>query len=95
VLADFIMMVVWLLFDLPPFLLLTGHLAPVCHCLLQYLLKHQLGGQWLYPVHRLDRATSGVVLYCLSTEAASQLSRSLREREVKKVGRDLILETPP
>jgi 23S rRNA-/tRNA-specific pseudouridylate synthase len=57
-----------------------------CHCLLQYLLKHQLGGQWLYPVHRLDRATSGVVLYCLSNEAASQLSRSLREREVKKVG---------
>lgn len=34
------------------------------------LLKEQLGGTYLYPVHRLDRATSGVVLYALSSAAA-------------------------
>ncbi len=30
------------------------------------LLKRQLGGTWLYPVHRLDRPTSGLVVYCTS-----------------------------
>ena len=28
------------------------------------LLKQQLGGTYLYPVHRLDRPTSGVVVFC-------------------------------
>ena len=36
------------------------------------LLKHQLN-QWLYPVHRLDRGTSGVLLFAFSSEIAAQL----------------------
>lgn len=31
-------------------------------------------GQWVYPVHRLDRGASGVVLFALDTEAARAFS---------------------
>lgn len=30
------------------------------------LLKEQLGGTWVYPLHRLDRPTSGVLLFGLT-----------------------------
>lgn len=39
-------------------------------------LRDQLG-QRVYPVHRLDRATGGVVLFGLSSDAARQLAASL------------------
>lgn len=41
-------------------------------------------GQWVYPVHRLDRGTSGVLLFALSSEVASLLGHSFRERLVQK-----------
>lgn len=47
------------------------------------LVRDQLG-QWVYPVHRLDRATSGVLLFALSSEAAEKLSVLVRERRLKK-----------
>jgi tRNA pseudouridine65 synthase len=37
-----------------------------------------LAGQYVYPVHRLDRATSGVLLFALGREAASLLGRQLQ-----------------
>ena len=36
------------------------------------LVRDQLG-QWVYPVHRLDRGASGVLLFGLSSEAARVL----------------------
>jgi tRNA pseudouridine65 synthase len=48
------------------------------------LLKQQLGGAYLWPVHRLDRPTSGVVIYGLSKEAASGFGELNRERRVVK-----------
>lgn len=42
-------------------------------------LRDQLGS-WVYPVHRLDRATSGVLLFALDSDAAEQLSVLLRGR---------------
>lgn len=47
------------------------------------LLRDQLG-QWVYPVHRLDRATSGVLLFALSSEAAAAVSRLFAEGTVEK-----------
>ncbi|QXD17263.1 tRNA pseudouridine(65) synthase TruC [Rhodocaloribacter litoris] len=41
-------------------------------------------GQWVYPVHRLDRPTSGVLLFGLSSEAARHLGLALAERTVRK-----------
>jgi len=37
------------------------------------LVRDQIG-QYVYPVHRLDRPTSGVLLFALTKEAASKLS---------------------
>jgi len=56
----------------------TGR-APV---LLQQL-RDQLQ-QWVYPVHRLDRPTSGVIVFGLSPAAARQLSMQFRLHEVEK-----------
>ncbi len=59
-----------------------NHSAPPHrNCL--HLLKEQLG-QYLYPVHRLDRATSGVLLYALTPESARALARQFEERLLHK-----------
>ncbi len=47
------------------------------------ILRDQLG-QWVYPVHRLDRATSGVLVFGLSSEAAQRLAQLFKERQVRK-----------
>lgn len=47
------------------------------------LLRDQLG-QWVYPIHRLDRSASGVLLFGLSPEAASVAARAFREKSVTK-----------
>lgn len=46
-------------------------------------LRNQIG-QHVYPVHRLDRATSGVIIFGLSSEAASQLNELFMSHEVSK-----------
>jgi tRNA pseudouridine65 synthase len=47
------------------------------------IVRDQLG-QYVYPVHRIDPATSGVVIYALSSEMASLLSRQFRDQELVK-----------
>ena len=49
------------------------------------LLKRQLGGTYLYPVHRLDRPTSGVLVFGKTREAAQGFGVLARERRVAKV----------
>lgn len=46
-------------------------------------LRDQIG-QRVYPVHRLDRPTSGVLLFGLNSEAAKELVVQFENREVKK-----------
>lgn len=41
-------------------------------------------GQNVYPVHRLDKVTSGLVLLAKNKEATSELSQSFAGRRVKK-----------
>ncbi|MBS1959238.1 MAG: tRNA pseudouridine(65) synthase TruC [Bdellovibrionales bacterium] len=41
-------------------------------------------GKYIYPVHRLDGATSGVMVFALSSEIASKLQKQFKERTVKK-----------
>ena len=48
------------------------------------LLVRRMVRQRVWPVHRLDRPTSGVVLFALDREAAGELGRQLREHQVKK-----------
>lgn len=46
-------------------------------------LRDQLG-QRVYPVHRLDRPTSGVMLLALTPEVATRLTEAFAERRVAK-----------
>ncbi len=46
-------------------------------------VRNQIG-QYVYPVHRLDKPTSGVLLFALSKEAAKDLSLLFRENKVQK-----------
>ncbi len=47
------------------------------------VVRDQLG-KYLYPVHRLDPATSGVLAYALSSEAAAAIQAQFRAGTVKK-----------
>jgi tRNA pseudouridine65 synthase len=51
--------------------------------LLQWVREHQLG-KHVYPVHRLDRGTSGVVLFAKSPEAAKRLMDQFETRSAQK-----------
>jgi len=46
-------------------------------------LRDQLGRR-VWPVHRLDRATSGVLVFALDSESARQLGQAFMERRVEK-----------
>jgi tRNA pseudouridine65 synthase len=47
------------------------------------LLRDQIG-QYVHPVHRLDKPTSGVLLFALNAEIAQVMSELFRSREVQK-----------
>lgn len=46
-------------------------------------LRDQIGS-WVYPVHRLDRPTSGVLLFAKSADVAHRLSLLFEQHEVSK-----------
>lgn len=41
-------------------------------------------GKWVYPVHRLDRPTSGILVFGLNSDSAASLSDIFAQRMVKK-----------
>lgn len=47
------------------------------------LLRDMLG-TFVYPIHRIDRATSGIVLFALNQESHSALNLCMREGSIKK-----------
>jgi len=47
------------------------------------LLRDQIG-QRVYPVHRLDKPTSGALLFALQSETARLLSRQFAEQQIHK-----------
>ena len=48
------------------------------------MLRDQLGGEWVYPLHRLDKPTSGVLVFALSSEYAREFSKVFASREIQK-----------
>jgi tRNA pseudouridine65 synthase len=58
------------------------------------LVRDQLG-QWVYPVHRLDRGASGVLLFGLSSDAARVLCRQFEQHEAQKRYLALVRGSPP
>jgi tRNA pseudouridine65 synthase len=47
------------------------------------ILRDQLG-QWVYPIHRLDKPTSGVLLFALSKESARLMSEQFKIHIIQK-----------
>jgi RluA family pseudouridine synthase len=76
----------------PPWLTVQGTRASRLGSL-ERLLRERLDRPRLTPVHRLDRETSGVVLFAGDAEAASDLGRQFQRRTVEK--RYLAVIAPP
>ena len=47
------------------------------------LVRDQLE-QWVYPIHRLDKATSGVLVFALDKETARRMTRSFTDETISK-----------
>ena len=58
------------------------------------LLRNQIG-QPVFPVHRLDRKTGGVLLFALSPEMNSRMQVLFAERKVKKTYLAIVRGHPP
>jgi tRNA pseudouridine65 synthase len=52
-------------------------------------------GAHVYPVHRLDRGTSGALVFARTREAAATLARQFESRQVDKSYLALVRGTPP
>ena len=49
------------------------------------ILKEALGCEEIYPVHRLDRTTQGLIIYAKTPEAAKRLSAMAQNGEIEKI----------
>lgn len=52
-------------------------------------LRDQIG-QFVYPVHRLDRPTAGIVLFGLHSEAAARMVQRFTDRQISKYYQALV-----
>jgi len=48
------------------------------------MLRDQLDGKWVYPVHRLDKPTSGVLLFALDSHTAKLMSEQFASHTIQK-----------
>jgi tRNA pseudouridine65 synthase len=55
----------------------------------------ELAGKHVFPVHRLDRGTSGVLLFALDSETAAALGRQLTQGGFEKRYLALVRGIPP
>lgn len=58
-------------------------------------VRDQLGGRYLYPIHRLDRPASGVLAFGLTREAAASLQAALESDASRKEYLALVEGTCP
>ena len=59
---------------------------------LKILLKEKYGE--IFTVHRLDKDTSGLIIFAKNEEAHKHLSRQFEERQTKKIYRGLVIGCP-
>jgi tRNA pseudouridine65 synthase len=60
-----------------------------------FRVRDALGGQHVFPVHRLDRGTSGALLFARDRETAAALARAFEEGRVDKRYLALVRGEPP
>lgn len=58
------------------------------------LLQTQLDGETLFPVHRLDKMTSGLVLFALNKTTAQVFQRLFEQKEIEKYYLAIASEKP-
>lgn len=58
------------------------------------ILRDQLG-QWVWPVHRLDRPTSGLLVFALNRDCASVLAGAFQAHRVRKTYLAVVRGHPP
>ncbi len=69
---------------------------PSTHSAALALVERRVGrARRLYPVHRLDRETSGLLLMALDTDSARQLSAAFEQRTARKTYQALVHGVPP
>lgn len=76
---------------------LLVHKSPIDHHETQYamrILRDQIG-QWVYPVHRLDKPTSGVLIFALSAEIAAKLGQAFEGHAISKEYLAVVRGFPP
>lgn len=59
------------------------------------LLREQLGGERLWPLHRLDKATSGVLLFARNADTARHWGAAFESGAVRKCYLALVRGWPP
>jgi tRNA pseudouridine65 synthase len=59
------------------------------------VLEQQFSGRRFYPVHRLDKETSGIQLLAKSEKAASDLAQQFQNHQVKKIYQGIVAGTLP
>ena len=57
------------------------------------MLRDQVGGE-IFPVHRLDRDTGGLMVYARTREAAAGLSSSIQKKELHKAYLAVVMGCP-
>ncbi len=60
-----------------------------------FRVRDMLGGEHVHPVHRLDRGTSGALVFARNRDAAATLARALEEGRVDKRYLALVRGVPP
>ncbi len=58
------------------------------------LLQEWLGCESIYPVHRLDKETGGLMVYAKTKQAAAALSRGVQEGTMEKTYLAVVAGTP-
>jgi len=60
-----------------------------------FRVRDALGGEHVHPLHRLDRGTSGALLFARTKEAAATLSRAFEDGTIEKRYLALVRGMPP
>lgn len=74
----------------------TGDL-PLSHYIKKYLKKkyNKPGNVFLGTIHRLDRPTSGVIIFAKTSKALTRMNKKFRENTVQKTYWALVEKPPP
>ena len=70
---------------------------PLSYFVKNYLKKkyNKLGNVFLGTIHRIDRPTSGIVLYARTSKSLSRMNEKFKKQEIKKTYLAIVNNAPP